>query len=118
MPDSRSDRGASRFLFKPVKGAAQIVVLALIGILLLAANVLYANRINRMAVERYETEQFARDAAWCAFLIPVVERYKTQPPMSVEDKKVATNTQALYVSYRCDDHLPAAVEPPPRLPGS
>ena len=118
MPDSRSDKRASRFLFKPVKGAAQIVVLALIGILLLAANVLYANRINRLAVERYDTEQFARDAAWCAFIIPLVERYETQPPKTTEDMKVAANVNALYISYRCDDHLPAVVEPPPRLPGS
>lgn len=111
QPDSRSDQRASRFLFKPVKGAAQIVVLSLIGILLLAANVLYANRLNRITVEQYQADQRARAQAWCAFLIPVVERYSTQPPSSDADRKVAANTRALYDSYGCDQFEPGA--PPP-----
>lgn len=112
MSDSRSERRASRFLFKPVKGAAQIVVLALIGILLLAANVLYANRLNRITVDQYEADQQARAQAWCAFLIPVVERYETQPPKSEADAKVAANTRALYDSYRCEQFEPGAPPPP------
>jgi hypothetical protein len=90
-----------RFLFRPLTGAAQAIVLALVVIALITSNVVYTNHVNAESVERHarQSEQVAR--AWCALIVPLDERYRARPPQTPEDQRVANTIRDLRIVYRC-----------------
>lgn len=102
-------------LLRPVRGVAQYIMLVLACIFMLGANVLYTNHVNHESEIRNarQAEQIAR--AWCAFIIPLDDRYKANPPKTDEDVRVAGNIRALRVSYACPETPPPAPNfPAPR----
>ncbi len=100
------------FLLRPVRGVAQYVMLVLVIIFMLAANVLYTNHVNHESEVRNARQAKAIAVAWCAFIIPLDDRYRVNLPKTDEDRKVAANIRLLRDSYGCPDTEVG----PPKLP--